>query len=821
MPLAFLQTARARLVALGVLIALLAAAEAIRRSVAYETVRRQTIEEEDHQTRVEVSRAGRCIDAVLGRIAGLSERVAAELAAGPFDPTVFEQRLKQAVEAQAPELLADIECVGGGGDGSLLTTDRVLHSMGFAVDPAWLAELDPQARAAGSVDCAPPRDARFAIMYTRPSAGTAGGYRPVCYDYTAIDPAVNHDWYRPTVARGSLWHEPHYGRSTGAWVANFTTVMRSGPDGPVRGVLFSQIALDSYARLLSLLDFGPSGYGFLVSAEGKFIAHPSDTLAVRDETIWSVDEPLLRQLAGPRPDDGRLDCAHHDDFVSQKVDGQTFRAALRPIERSGWCLGAVLLTQDMHRRGAVAERRGRLAVAFWWMLAATGLLMAFAVRKWPWQRVRDEVIVVCGVSLVLLAGGVYVLQQELRGSPLRLPDEPASASEADKPLMDAAGVGAVPTQAEEEVPLLTESAAEAHFGPATRARSQPRARIPTGVFVQSLNFTDTNDVAVTGYVWQRFRAALGPDGPPAAECPQTGPDGACIRTGFVFPEAIAFESREAYRRTRDVPAAHGKTRITEIGWYFETTLRQPFYYEQYPFDGKDVWLRLWPAGFADNVVLMPDLASYEYTAPALMPGLDEELLVPGWNIQASFFSYRSRNYDTRFGVGATVAQPELFFHVLLRRNFTNALITNFGPLLVVVLMLFGLVLSISRSEDREGFMAFNFNGFLGTSASLFFVVIVAHIQLREKLDSQLVYLEYFFVIMYAVLFVCSALAYVVALDEQALAEKLEQRLAGGHPTVGTRLVRWLNSRRGYRAFKLLYWPTLMSTWFVLTVKAFY
>ena len=49
-----------------------------------------------------------------------------------------------------------------------------------------------------------------------------------------------------------------------------------------------------------------------------------------------------------------------------------------------------------------------------------------------------------------------------------------------------------------------------------------RIRIPTGVFIQSVEFVKANDVNVTGYVWQKYS-----DDIPAE-----------VSRGFVFPEEV-------------------------------------------------------------------------------------------------------------------------------------------------------------------------------------------------------------------------------------------------------------------------------------------
>jgi hypothetical protein len=74
--------------------------------------------------------------------------------------------------------------------------------------------------------------------------------------------------------------------------------------------------------------------------------------------------------------------------------------------------------------------------------------------------------------------------------------------------------------------------------------------VPTGVFIQSLEFKDENDVNLTGYVWQRYDKMESEEPP-----------------GIVFPEIvnsaggiIPGNENEAYRKIM------GNKEV--VGWYF-------------------------------------------------------------------------------------------------------------------------------------------------------------------------------------------------------------------------------------------------------------
>ena len=67
----------------------------------------------------------------------------------------------------------------------------------------------------------------------------------------------------------------------------------------------------------------------------------------------------------------------------------------------------------------------------------------------------------------------------------------------------------------------------------TGVGGEERLVIPTGVFIQSVEFVTANNVEVSGYVWQRYARSIPPD----------------LERGIVLPEALedAYEAREVFR----------------------------------------------------------------------------------------------------------------------------------------------------------------------------------------------------------------------------------------------------------------------------------
>jgi hypothetical protein len=310
--------------------------------------------------------------------------------------------------------------------------------------------------------------------------------------------------------------------------------------------------------------------------------------------------------------------------------------------------------------------------------------------------------------------------------------------------------------------------------------------VPTGVFIQSLEFKDANDINLTGYVWQRYDKMESEEPP-------------CI----VFPEVVHSANgiipgyeKETYREK----IGNKET----VGWYFEVTLRQNFNYKKFPLDHKTVWIRMWPGHFLHRILLFPDYCAYHATNLHDAFGIDKDIVLGNWQIEETFFDYHLPDYDTNFGITNGEHNPkvfpELYFNIVLKRKFMNEFIIYLIPLLTVAALLFLMLLATTTEREKADRFDFNILGVIGINSALFFVVIISHIQLRrEFLGSGLVYLEYFYLVMYLVILLVTLDAYLISV---------------GWPV---RLLRY----KDHLIPKLLYWPLLFGTGAIITWLALF
>jgi len=284
--------------------------------------------------------------------------------------------------------------------------------------------------------------------------------------------------------------------------------------------------------------------------------------------------------------------------------------------------------------------------------------------------------------------------------------------------------------------------------------TEPIIKIKTGIFIQSLQFSNSTEVNLTGYIWQHYE-----DGVHDAIKPGVSKDGV-TEAGFILPEQVNsggdIEPREIYR------IRNGDEEV--IGWYFEATLRQPFNYDLYPFDHKTVWVRMWPKDFSRNIVLVPDFEAYKSTGLSDIFGIESKIVLGTWERENTYFDYKLSSYNTDFGIANYIGQegfPELNYNFVLKRKFENAFIIHLLPLFLVATLLFAALLTVTEDEKLSGKLGFNTSGFIGASSALFFVVLLAHIQLREQFaGTGIVYIEYFYIMMYALLVMATANSYL-------------------------------------------------------------
>ncbi len=581
--------------------------------------------------------------------------------------------------------------------------------------------------------------------------------RPEGVVYTELQQAYAYDerppdfWYHRALRLGPNWVN-NWGQVTQSWIAVYSVPFRNdqtdcGDD--YAGVAFLTYSFDWVEGQLRRLDLGKTGYGFLVSQNGTFMTHPNSDFVHSRKTVYAMaEETGDRSLAfiGDKIKEQRYELSEYLDPISNRDSW----LALAPIERTGWVLGVVYLKENAAGDPHLYRKRMILAIALFaagvyglgFYSAHECLSRAGAAGLW-----RCVLAAAMASMLGMSAAWLIVYTQRV--------DETTV----------------------EKAAIIGSSDLASYLDDWQSGEAPPIA-VPTGIFVQSLEFESSYNISVVGYIWQRLRGDM--------------PGG--FEEGVELPEAVAFSWEEAYRHTDGDE--------TLIGWRFWATLRQQFDYATYPFDFEEIWIRFWPKGFNDRVILTPDFGEYDIINPNACPGVSKEVVLPGWSRVSSFFSYQENEYNASFGFGETArAMPELYFNIAIQRNLTDAVVGHILPLTVAAFMIFAVLMTATRDQEKASMLGFNAFGVVGANSALFFVVLLAHIQLRETIQVQeIIYLEYFYFITYLLILLTSVHALVF------LTDSLRSRLLKS----GDSLI-----------VKALYWPALLGGLLAVTLARFY
>lgn len=674
---------------------------------------------------------------------GFADRDAALVAETRADLAQAIAQVEGLMAAAVPPVEQLVDALGAG----MLTADAVDAALAAESLPPWIFGLavayEPDAAGTG---------ARLYAPYRVPLHPPEARQIEQSYDYTAFE----HRWYRDALFDGAGWREPMYGAASDAMVALYSapfTTPGAPRWGDPQGVVVATIDLETLAEAVDGVGLGRRGYAFGFSREGRWVVHPLDEWVTGGVTVLSAgrnaDEALYEAgIRGLRGGEGQVDHVDPDT-------GRGSSVLYAPIPGTGWTMGAAVVRSGADQTTQV--RTGAIHI----LLAVMSTLVTLG--GWLFMVLGEERDMRWPISIgytVLLALGVGALWWI------------ADTTRVDESADDATAV--------------LDAAAASRFVDAWQ-RSQLGGRmeypitVPTGVFVEAIEFLSAYDVKVTGLIWQRYDDERHADITRSVVLPEADPD--------------SLKLEEAYR------AVDGEE--THIGWRFSAVLRQQFSYDKYPFDAQDVWLRVLPADFHRNVVLVPDFGSYENLDPSTLPGVEGGLVLPGWTVARSRFEYRLHSYNTDFGLDDYIGQqgfPELYFSVRVVRQFIGPFISNVIPPLVVSIMLFAILLIGTKPPDGAvDWFGFTAKDVVLGCAALFFVVIVDHTALRDRLGSpSLMYFEVYYFALYVALTMVTVNALLFATDR--------------YP--------WVQYRDNLIP-KLMFWPAGLTSVFLTTLVVFY
>lgn len=562
------------------------------------------------------------------------------------------------------------------------------------------------------------------------------------YDYTTDE----YDWYVEPMKSGSRWGEPYWDEAAKSHIVTYSALFYGTTEGEREvplGVVTIDISMNQIKAIIESLDLGPSGFGALTTREGSYLYHPNRE--------YVQDKKNIREVAEEKGDKNRLiiarDILQDRGGIIDHVSTTTGRESwliYETVPVSGWSLQNTFIKDDLPV-DIEALRKDLIRVILLtalFMIALSFLLLnahhGEHLRVWLFSAV-------CSLFLLVGIGGIWYLALTHHSS-------------ADVP-------GVKISDKETLKVVVNDFVARSH-----ETRRELPYYVPTGIYIDAIEFQNANNLLVTGRVWQHY----------SADYPGT------MKKGFTIGRAKNLRITELSRRT------HSDGEM--IQWRFQSDLRVDVDYSRYPLEVEYLNVQLLPAESERNVVLAPDLDAYKLLSASQLPGLDPEIFLPGWIFSGSFFSFREEALNTDFGVKRSLDYellPTLYYHFGIQRVFVDAFISNLTPLIIIAVILFALALLPKGIEIGR---------VLSICMAAFFVVVFSHLDIRKSIPSgEIFYLEYFFFVIYFCILMVPFNAFRLALEMP---------------------IKALDYKDGL-IVQATYWPSMLGVFFVITACKFY
>ncbi|WP_045222696.1 SpoIIE family protein phosphatase [Desulfonatronum thioautotrophicum] len=158
------------------------------------------------------------------------------------------------------------------------------------------------------------------------------------------------EWYsKPRQLGRPAWSEPYFDEGGGNVVMSTFSApfyRQTAQGSQFHGVVTADIFLEDLVKIISAVSLYETGYAFLISRTGQFVAHPDQHRIMR-ESVFSVAEemnlPELSQI-GRKMIQGREGFA---EFTSVHT-GQVSLLTFAPVPSSGWSVGVIIPKNELY-----------------------------------------------------------------------------------------------------------------------------------------------------------------------------------------------------------------------------------------------------------------------------------------------------------------------------------------------------------------------------------------------------------------------------------------------------------------------------------------
>lgn len=530
------------------------------------------------------------------------------------------------------------------------------------------------------------------------------------YDYTRPPNRYSDEpdtrWYWTPLNYGPTWTDPFFASGAQEILIEYgTRFYRTNPatdEQEIAGVVTVDYSLRGMQRIVEELDLGSIGYGYVVTQNGTFVSHPDPTL-VASRTIYDLTRPYKQTeiaVAVQQALKGTPQMLESVDPISAEVVW-TF---LEPIESTGWVLGIVIY-KDEYGISRAQTMRDQVLIALSFSTALyLGYLLVIGFTSGSLNRFW---LASTGLAALCIANLIVVLHVSGRFST----------------------VGGVALTSETATRRYIENYQR-------RTPEMDLITIPTGILIEGMAFEGTT-IHVQGFIYQEY--------------PNDLPDD--FTRGFILPDSITTEFVQELIDVQD------KGNTTLYIYQFSNILYQSFDPSRFPFDERNVAVRIIPADLKYRVVLTPDLQSYTTLRPDSRPGISQNVVLINWDILSAGFNFQDVTYNSSFGIKGRLSNPSvphLHYAIQTRRIIIGPLIAYALPGIVAVGLLFAFLLYDRTPGDKQELITA-----LNYTAAIFFVIAIIHSGLRESVAAVgITYMEYLYILLYISVVAVSADTFV-------------------------------------------------------------
>ena len=583
------------------------------------------------------------------------------------------------------------------------------------------------------------------------------------YDYTNKE----YTWFNLSIKEDKPILEPHHNKELDTTVAQYTVpIYQKDSTGKkvVIGVAYANQSLEHLQHIIETLFLGKNGYWFILTEKGSFLAYPQ--LKYKEKTIFDIakdqnNEELAR--VGKKIAEGQKEVFEYKN----EITGAPSWLISEPIRGTSWSLvgvfdqGELEIDSNQFRRLLILSSITFILCILFFCIFILTFYTSYTLHKLSWLVLFLSLALVFQICWMWYAIYTYAY----------IPNEPNIYRVESRSTLYEYLKKNFPYSEEDQDPEYKT------LSPKLRMLKMVPVKeyIPTGIYLNNLQFAEASEIKISAYFWQRFTKGLHDKVP----------------RGFVFVQTNdANITEESKLVDRD-----GKDEIVTYDVFAK--LNQFLTYTLYPFDTKSLRIKYWSKTSDETFYFVPDLNSYQLLNPRSLPGIDPDIYVPGWTILASYFGYQQLPYTTNFGaykIGSfgvfseldISAEPQPFFEIVVRRNLIDALVSDLIPLAVIAVLLFIVLLVSGPNKDN----------YVIVITSIFFATIFAQIRFRSKIpQAEIVYLESLYFILYIFMLVLLFICFLAQKDIK---------------------IKYFTTRNEMM-LKLIYWPLLLSVFVVISL----